>query len=199
MDFVEILQKRYTTKSYDAEKQLPKEVIEKLKETLRLSPSSINAQPWKFLFIKDKELKGKLANHSYFNKEKIENCEYLVVFLHSNSVEVFSEEIKNYLPEGAVNYFAESTRNTPSQETIHWFKNQVYISLGVFLSSCALYGVDSTAMEGIDAKAYDNLLQIENYTTCLAVAIGHRKEDDFNQPHLKAKQRKSLQEVVQEI
>ena len=50
------MEQRYTTKKYDVSKKIENQKIEELKEILRLSPSSINSQPWKFTFVSDKEL-----------------------------------------------------------------------------------------------------------------------------------------------
>ena len=50
MNFLELAQNRYTTKYYST-KRISDEDIAQLKEILRLAPSSINSQPWQFVFI----------------------------------------------------------------------------------------------------------------------------------------------------
>ena len=45
------LNTRYTAKKYDADKRISAEDMEVIKEALRLSASSINSQPWKFIII----------------------------------------------------------------------------------------------------------------------------------------------------
>ena len=59
MNFLDLAKPRYATKKYDTAKQISKEQIEELKEILRLSPSSINSQPWKFTFVTDEAVKKK--------------------------------------------------------------------------------------------------------------------------------------------
>ena len=56
MRFLDIAKKRYTTKVYQP-KKISDEKIEELKEILRLAPSSINSQPWRFLFISDEKIR----------------------------------------------------------------------------------------------------------------------------------------------
>ena len=80
-----------------------------------------------------------------------------------------------------------------------WINNQVYISLGFFLSACASMGIDSTPMEGILGAEYDNLLGDADYTTLFAVAIGYRDPEDSNQLHLRPKSRLPLTDVVKEF
>ena len=45
---LEIARKRYTAKHYDATQPLTDEELDDLLEILRLTPSSINIQPWHF-------------------------------------------------------------------------------------------------------------------------------------------------------
>ncbi|MGL1456437.1 nitroreductase family protein, partial [Vibrio parahaemolyticus] len=47
----------YTAKKYDAEKRISQEDIAIIKEDIRLSASSINSQPWKFIVIEIDEAK----------------------------------------------------------------------------------------------------------------------------------------------
>ena len=49
--------RRYTTKKYDATKRISAENMAVIKEALRLSPSSVNSQPWKFIIIESEGAK----------------------------------------------------------------------------------------------------------------------------------------------
>ncbi|RKW48102.1 MAG: NAD(P)H-dependent oxidoreductase, partial [Porphyromonas sp.] len=64
MDILKLLQSRYTTKVYDLSFRLSEEQLATIKEVLRLSPSSINSQPWAFELIEDEALKSVLAEES---------------------------------------------------------------------------------------------------------------------------------------
>lgn len=171
MNFLQAMQKRYTTKVYDETKKIDEKEISELKEILRLSPSSINSQPWKFLFIEEPELKAKLAEKSFFNEPKIKNASCLVVFM-VKSVEQFEREMHDYLAEGAINYYQSHLVNLSKENREKWMEKQVYIALGVLLSACAIKGIDTTTMEGIQPSAYDEILQIEGYKSLVAVALG---------------------------
>ncbi|MEF1191728.1 nitroreductase family protein, partial [Vibrio parahaemolyticus] len=58
------LNSRYTAKKYDAEKRISQEDMAIIKEAIRLSASSINSQPWKFIVIESDEAKQRF--HSTF-------------------------------------------------------------------------------------------------------------------------------------
>lgn len=196
-NFLQLAQERYTTKQYQSETKIPQKDIDALQEILRLTPSSINSQPWNFIFVSDEEMKRKLAEASYFNKEKINQASHLVVFNVFSDIEKFEERIKKYLPEGAVNYYLQGIKPQGEAVVRAWLKNQVYISLGFFLSACASMGIDSTAMEGIDTKIYTETLSLDGFEAVFAVAIGYRHSQDNNQPQLKPKSRIPKEEVIQ--
>lgn len=159
MSFLEAMKNRYTTKVYDKDLYIHREKIEQLKEILRLSPSSINSQPWKFVFIEDTELKKQLSEKAFYNRPKVENANLLIVFM-VKSVDLFEKEMASYLPEPALNYYKLHIKELSKKEKENWMARQVYLSLGILLSACAEMKIDSTTMEGIETAAFDDILNI---------------------------------------
>ncbi len=196
MKFTKIIQSRYTTKSYDYTKKVSKESVEELKAIVHLSPSSINSQPWKFTFIENKTVKTALAEASYFNKQKILDASHLVVFSAIDDIAFFEENIKHYLPEGAIGYYNNFVKPKGMQEIKSWFKQQTYLSLGIFLSACASMQIDSTPMEGIEIDKYKNILNQIKYKPIFAVAIGYRNTEDKNQPMYNPKSRLPIEDII---
>lgn len=196
MKFINLSKSRYTTKKYNPSKKISDNEIEELKEILRLSPSSINSQPWKFIFVSNEEIKNQLAEVSYFNEQKIKDASHLVVFCAIDDIQSFENQINENLPEGAVGYYNQFIKPLSEQEIKSWLKHQVYLSLGYFLSACASMSIDSTPMEGIKSNEYNAILDLKNYTTLFAVAIGYREQNDPNQPKIKNKSRLQMEEMV---
>lgn len=64
MSFLESIQNRYTTKKYNPSKKIDPSKIDELKNILRLSPSSINSQPWRFTYISDNDKRKQLSEIS---------------------------------------------------------------------------------------------------------------------------------------
>ena len=199
MSFLSSLEQRYTTKKFNPSQKLSAEVKEELKQILRLSPSSINSQPWQFTFVSDPGVKEKLSKVSWLNTDKVVDCDTMVVFSRLNSPEQFEKQIEEELPEGAVNYYKEFIKAWPNEKILAWFDRQLYLSLGVFLSACAEMGIDSTPMEGIEPENYDKILGQTDYDSVVAVAIGYRDTEDFNQPSKNPKSRRKLEQIIQEI
>jgi nitroreductase/dihydropteridine reductase len=193
------MQERYTTKVYDETKKIDPKHIEELKESLRLSPSSINSQPWKFTFVSDQDTKEKLSKVSWINTEKVTKSDTVVVFSRVDDLSLFEEQIKRELPQGMVDYYNENLKPLPKEQITAWFDKQVYLSVGVLLSACAVMGIDATPMEGIEPANYDKIIGNDGYATLVAVAIGYRDEEDFNQPSKNPKSRIALDKVVETI
>ena len=199
MSFITSMQQRYTTKNYDASKKIESEKIKELQQILQLSPSSINSQPWKFIFVSDSDTKKQLSEVSWLNTSKVLESDTIVVFNRINDIALFEKQIEEELPEGAVGYYKEFIKPKPEEEIKAWFNRQVYLALGVFLSACAEMGIDATPMEGIEPTNYDKILNNESYATVVAVAIGYRDNEDFNQPDRKPKSRLAFDKVIETI
>jgi nitroreductase/dihydropteridine reductase len=196
MSFLSQMKNRYTVKKYNPQTKISEEQITELKEILNLSPSSINSQPWNFIFINDPELKRQLGDRSYFNKEKVLDSSHLIVFQVIKDVESFEKQIEENLPEGSVNYYRTMVKPKGEAAIKSWLGHQVYLSLGVLLSACAAMGIDSTPMEGIEPEGYDAILNNEKYETLFAVAIGERDETDASQPRFNPKKRLNAEKVI---
>lgn len=61
MEFSELVKHRQSDRKY-SDKPVEKEKILKCIETVRLSPSASNSQPWKFIIIDEPDLKNQIAD-----------------------------------------------------------------------------------------------------------------------------------------
>ena len=200
MNFLALANRRYATKKYEVEKQISPEQIEELKQIIRLSPSSINSQPWKFTFVTDKQVKAKLAAESYMNENSINSVGLVVVFSVMENLEHFEQRNIGVLPEGWVKgYYEPMVRSHGETYTKKWMENQVYLSLGYFLSACISQGLDATPMEGINRQAYKDILGQEGYAPLFVVTVGYADSTDAMHPNVLPKSRFALEEVIEEI
>ena len=60
MSLIEIIQKRYSCRSY-LEKEIEQEKLDKILEAARLAPSAKNLQDWRFIVVTDKGVKSEVA------------------------------------------------------------------------------------------------------------------------------------------
>ncbi len=60
MDVFNVIEKRYSVRSY-ANKDIPDKDLRKILESARLAPSAGNRQEWRFIVVKDKDIRAKLC------------------------------------------------------------------------------------------------------------------------------------------
>ncbi|MDX9732342.1 MAG: NAD(P)H-dependent oxidoreductase [Bdellovibrionales bacterium] len=185
---------RYATKKYDPTKTLSKEEWSAIETALLQAPSSYGLQPWKALLIESKDLRAQLREISW-NQPQVTDASHYVVLLARDAVsetdiDTYMQRIaevrgvdldslqgfKDMLVKNVVQGLEPNARHT-------WAQRQAYIGMGFALETAALVGVDATPMEGLDARAYDKLLKLENtgWKTVAAIAFGHRHAEDAYQ------------------
>tara|TARA_B110000196_G_scaffold282423_1_gene263700 strand:- start:9248 stop:9631 length:384 start_codon:yes stop_codon:yes gene_type:complete len=80
---------RHTTKKYDATKKIPEADLEVLFEAMRLSASSINSQPWRFVVIDSNDAKvrmNKTFEKMYqFNQTHVFDSSQIILFAYNPS------------------------------------------------------------------------------------------------------------------
>ncbi|TDD97456.1 nitroreductase family protein [Flavobacterium cellulosilyticum] len=199
MNILELIKKRYTAKTYNSVKEIPLDKIEDLKEILRLTPSSINIQPWKFTFVQNQEIKAKLASVSMHNEEKINQAKLLVIFSVVDDFDAFQKVVDHEFSNTSRNWYNQIKASMPENDLKIWLSKQVYIALGVGLTASIALGLDSTAMEGIESDKYMDILNMSAYKPLFAMAIGYGSEDDFNRIEITPKSRRLQENVIETI
>ncbi len=204
------LQWRYATKKFNTDKKISPENIQILKEVLRLTPSSLNMQPWKFLIIENKALKEELKKHS-FDQPQITDCSHLIVFCRKTS-----------LSQSDIDTLIQHTAHTRNQDIstldayknmienvlLHgpraahvdtWARDQVFIALGNFLTACSTLHIDTCSIGGFDPEGYKKVLDLhpQNLAPCVVCAIGYRSEEDSTQKRKKVRFEHEM--IIQEL
>jgi len=196
---IDDLQWRYTTKKYDASKKIPQEDLDVLFEAMRLSASSINSQPWKFVIIESNEAKQRMsntfANMHQFNQPHVFESSQVILFAYNphytreDYAKVVDKGIEDKRTpiekrESAFGGFVFAEQNTAANgDTSCWTKAQTYIALGNTLHTLARLKIDSTPLEGIDIELVNKEFakELEGYQCDVALAIGyHHPKKDFN-------------------
>lgn len=203
---LQIAQERYTTKHYSG-KTIPREQFDQLLEILRLAPSSVNSQTWKFITVSTPEAKNKIIDAILdFNRERVLKASDVVVFAVPEKIteehlkKVLDKEIADgryadlEIVEGldaGRRHFVGLHSGTVS-ETLAWETAQAYIALGFILFAAAGMGIDSTALEGVDFEKLDEILGLrqKGLRSVVAVSLGYRAENDSNAQRPKSRLKK---------
>ncbi len=211
---------RHSAKAYNPNKKISDGDVEKIKELLRYSPSSVNMQPWYFIVASSPEGKKRVAKSTkglyQFNEGSILNASHVVVFCAS--LEMDDEQQKRILlQEEKDGRFASdpetlkakmyngrkmfiNLHRTEFNDLQAWMQNQVYLNLGAFLLGVAALGLDATPMEGVETSVLDAEfgLREKGFAALAVVTIGYLDpEKDFNAKLPKS--RLAYKDILQEV
>lgn len=187
---IEQLRWRYATKKFDPARKIAPDLWAKLEQAAVLSPSSYGLQPWRLVVVTDPVVRQRLHPVSW-NQPQIIDASHLVVFAAKNpptpaDVEKHIgrvAEVRGLAPAGLDPYkqrILGSLSKMTEKDAHAWAARQCYIALGVFLSACAMAGVDACPMEGFQPERYDEVLGLapRGYGAVVIATAGYRHKDD---------------------
>lgn len=194
-DYIESLNWRYAVKKYDPTRKVSDIDIEKLKEAVQLSVSSMGLQPYKVIIVEDKDVKEKLADaFSGNNKNLAVAASHIFIF--ANEVNVNEAHIDSYIENIAetrgiakedVSGFEASMKGYISslteEQKNNWTAKQAYIAMSGLINAAAVLRIDTTPMEGFNAAGVNEILKLEEKGLNAAViaTVGYRADDDASQ------------------
>lgn len=189
-NLIEDLNWRYAVKEFDTEKKLSDEDFNTLLESLRLSPSSFGLQPWKFVVVENNELREKLVEKSWGQKQ-VSQASHLIVLCRKNDlgdsfVDEFlddivktrggtREDIKGY--EDVMKGFLS---RMDDEKKANWANMQIYIALGQLMTTAAHMRIDTCPMEGFIKPQYDEILNLKDMglSSVVVCPVGYRASTD---------------------
>lgn len=200
MNLVDIAQTRYATKKFDANKRIPNEVFDQIKALLRLSPSSVNSQPWHFVIAVTPESRKRMSQGTQgvysANESKVLDASHVILFCAKTDMDdkyllhlLESEDQDGRFPSPEskemvkkVRAFYADLHRKDLNDTQSWMEKQVYLNMGTILLGAGVLGVDAVPIEGVDVAVLNEEFDLINqgYTAMTMMALGYRDEEDFN-------------------
>ncbi|MBV1759188.1 MAG: NAD(P)H-dependent oxidoreductase [Dethiosulfatibacter sp.] len=213
-EIIKAYQFRHATKEFDPNRKISDDDFDFILETARLSPSSMGLEPWKFLIIKNDELKQKLAQVTWGAVKQLPTASHFVVILARTekdtkydkdyfayqmmeirqfSEELFAEKIKTYKT-----FQEDDLHLLDSERTMFdWACKQTYIALGNMMTAAAQIGIDSCPVEGFSFDKVQKILEDEGLLekgrlgVSVMVAFGYRDKEP------RPKTRRQMSEIIQ--
>lgn len=192
MDYLEQLNWRYATKRMTGEK-IPPEILDRIFESIRLTPSSFGLQPYDVLVIDDRNTKEKIYPEAY-NQFQILESSHLLIFaawknITDTRVNEYIERI-SYTRNVSLDSLQAFQKNilktmesNSAEQNFRWAANQCHIALGNALFAAALEGIDATPMGGFKPEGVDKVLDLasRNLGSVVLCALGYRdtKKDEL--------------------
>jgi len=180
MSVLELLNKRFATKKFNTTKKVSDEDLAYILECGRVSCSSFNVQPWKFVVVSNPEIRAKLAAAGY-NQPQFTEASHLIVVCEVKDPTARINRTAELMSAAASAEQAETwkgmvtgayARMSPEGQAA-WLARQTYLSLQAMILGATDKGIDSCPMEGFDAKAWGEILGLEDVTVLANLAIGY--------------------------
>jgi len=170
MSLIQALEWRYAAKRMNGQK-VPQEKINNILEATRLAASSMGLQPYNVLVVEDPELREKIKQVANNQPQITESSVLLIFAAWDNVTPAHIEEYINHTAQvrgvsleslaGFKNaLLGMAQKNTPEQN-FQWAACQAYIAFGTAIAAAATEKVDATPMEGFNAAALDELLNLK--------------------------------------
>lgn len=212
MDFLTLMQQRYTTKYYDHDKHIPEDTWKKILECVRLSPSSVNMQGWRFITLESDEQKAVMRPAiADFNVQRYDSSDKVMVLCYKDSADQKwaekvsakmtadgrqSKDMEQQVADGMMGFAKAHEKIDGAGE---WQSKQTYIAMGTALCAAASYGVDTTPCEGFDMEKAAKLLGLEGkgFKVASCIFFGYRAAKDSNTLDKRPKSRLSFEDVIE--
>ncbi len=189
---------RHACKRFDPQRKIPEEELRFILDAGRLAPSSFGMEPWRFLVIRDPEIKARLRPHCW-NQPQISECSDLAVILGQIASVADAEYYeamfrRRGLPEEQTRAYIE--RYEAYIAGLHsirgWVARQCYIAASHMMTYAAAREIDSCPIEGFEARKVEKELGIERKKerVVLLLPLGYRVRQ------APEKKRRSFDEVV---
>lgn len=159
--------------------------LAQLVETAGRAPSAYNLQPWRWVAVRDPELKGRLQAAAYGQPQV--GAAPVVLVLYTDTLDALDTVEETFAPTLPADKAAgtkahlRSTIGAQSEaDREAWGAGQSYIALGYLLLVAESMGLGTSPMLGFDAEQVKSVLGLPSYARVPAlVAVGHPAEEGF--------------------
>ena len=192
--FYELLKRRRTVREY-SEREVPFELIEKVIQTAATAPSGANLQPWRFVVVKDAEIKRKIRIAA--EKEEYESYHWRMsekwlrrlAPLGTNEHKPFLEIAPYLIVVFRINSFTEDGETEPT----YYSQESVGIAVGMLLAALHNAGLATLTHTPSPMKFLQEILhRPKNEVPFLLIPVGYPAEN-ARVPDI---ERKSLNEIM---
>lgn len=191
---------RRAIKEFDETRKISDSDFDYILEIGRLSPSSFGLEPWQFVVIQNKELRGKLAGPSWGVRRQLPGASHYLVILARKAAELqvgsdymkhmfyeidgYDDERVKQRYETISNFQDNEFDLTDERKMFDWACKQSYIALANMMSAAAHIGIDSCPIEGFGREAVEEILaeagiiDREVFGVAVMAVFGYRKSEN---------------------
>jgi nitroreductase len=159
--------------------------VRTLLELTSRAPSAFNAQPWRFVVVRDADLKQQLKAAA-FNQQQVAGAPVLIAMYAdmedtlANVDEIVNPGLSAEQFDATVSRLTNTWGVMTVEDRAQWANGQANIALGYLLLIAQSEGLATSPMLGFKPAEVKALLNIPSHATITAlVALGHAAEDGY--------------------
>lgn len=176
MDTIEAIKARRSVKHYDPEHKMTDEELNELLELARLSPTAFNVQHWRFVVVRDPELRAKVREAAW-NQAQVTDASALIILC--GDLKAWERDPARYwrnAPQAVQDFMVPAIdgyyRDNPQTQRDEVLRSCGMAAQTLMLAAKAM-GYDSCPMDGFDFKKVAELINLpEDHAIAMFVAIG---------------------------
>ncbi len=186
MDTFEAIESRRAVKHYDPTHRMTEDEVERLLSLAMLSPTAFNIQNWRFVVVRDPELRKKIRAAAW-DQPQVTDASLLIVLCADLKAwekeparywRNVSEEVRNYILPAMDRYYR-------GREEVQ--RDEAMRSCGIAAQTLMLaakaMGYDSCPMDGFDFDKVGELIGLpEDHVIAMFVVIGKAAREPWPRP-----------------
>ena len=209
MELINKLNWRYAAKAMNRQ-VIPQAKIDNIIEAISLAPTSSGLQPFEVFVVTNQGIKDQIRPVAW-NQSVVSDCSHLLVFAawdnytedRINTMFDLVNEVRGMKNEGWENYRQMLLKGYPPRDPEINFNHaakQAYIAFSQAIVAAAFEEVDATPMEGFQASAVDEILDLraKGLRSCVMLPLGYRDAENDWLVNLK-KVRKPKEDLITEV
>ncbi len=195
--FFELLNRRRTVRDY-SDRDVPLELIEKAIATAGTAPSGANMQPWRFVVVRDKEVKRRIREaaekeeHDSYHGRMSEKWLRRLAVLGTDVHKPFLETAPYLIVVFRINSIEENGETEPT----YYSQESVGIAVGILLAALHNMGLATLTHTPSPMKFLQEILcRPKNEIPFVLIPVGY-PADDAKVPDIKRKHLDEIMEVI---
>ncbi|QYY85902.1 NAD(P)H-dependent oxidoreductase [Pediococcus pentosaceus] len=204
---------RFATKSFNPTKKIAEEDWMTIMEAARLSPSSFGYEPWKFLLVKNQQIKDDLQDITWGARNSLYEASHFLIVLARKNLTGNSPHVKHMVEDVFGVPYSETSPQTiffnnfqkndfgltDERSLFDWASKQTYIPLANMLTTAAYLGIDSVPIEGFNKESVENYLEKKKIINLDEFGVSYMAGFGYRDQEIPEKKRQSLSDIYDVI
>lgn len=170
------IKSRRSVKHYDANHKIPEDKVTELLSLAALSPTAFNIQHWRFVVVKDTELREEIRKVSWDQAQVTDSSLLIILCADLNAWDKSPTRYWKDAPQDvqdfilpAIDHYYRDKKQTQRDEAMR----SCGIAAQTLMLAAKSMGYDSCPMDGFDFSAVAKLINLpNNHIIAMYVAIG---------------------------